>query len=180
MEKLLHRFPGSMVHAGAFFGDMLAHFSTIIANVSTPEQLEPHKPYAFEPNTLNYLLAQMVVEANELSNVILVTAALGPTVMQQRIKVMGSENKGGMDLGGGSAVSPDAGTQRVPQLTIDMFYITDLSVIALDTEGFAEFVLQGAMNMLKKSRHAATDRGPRRQQGHRHGVHGKTTLRPNT
>jgi FkbM family methyltransferase len=150
MEKLLHRYPGSMVHAGTFFGDMIAHFSTIIQNVTTEPSEHDYKLYAFEPNTKNYLLAQMAVEANELSNVILVNAALGPSVMQQRIQVVGSEERnGGMDLGGGSAVNPHAGTQRVPQLMIDMFHITDLTVIALDTEGFEEFVLRGAMQTLK-------------------------------
>lgn len=140
-----------MVHAGVFFGDMIVNFSHIVQSVSTPEH--QYLLYAFEPNTRNYLLAQKAVEANELSNVILVNAALGPSVMQQRIAVVGSQSngKGGMDLGGNSAVAPDSGTQRVPQLMIDMFNITDLSVIALDTEGFEEFVLKGAMQTLKNT-----------------------------
>lgn len=176
MAKLLHCYPGSMVHAGTFFGDMIPHFSNIIKNVSSTSTTKttapdhdhhhhhPYQLYAFEPNTRNYLLAQKAVEANELSNVILVNAALGPFVMQQRIQVEASSANNDKDqslqqhsgkktppklLGGDSSVSPTTGTQRVPQLTIDMFNITNLSIIALDVQDYEVFVLQGGMRTLK-------------------------------
>jgi Methyltransferase FkbM domain len=51
-------------------------------------------------------------------------------------------------LGGDSSVAPTTGTQRVPQLTIDMFQISHLSILALDTQDYETLVLQGAMQTL--------------------------------
>ena len=65
--RLLEARPGSMVHAGTFFGDMLSSFS----------RKTPGVVYAFEPVVENYLLARAVVETNHLGNVLLMHSGLG-------------------------------------------------------------------------------------------------------
>jgi FkbM family methyltransferase len=139
VQALLSQYPGSMVHAGTFFGDMVPHFATLVGSSGTL--------YAFEPNTKNYLLAQMAVEHNELSNVVLVNAALGRDVRQQRMLTqIGAEG-----LGGSSNVNEN-GEMRIPQVTIDMFGITNLSIIELDVEGFEGEALNGALQTIQREK----------------------------
>jgi FkbM family methyltransferase len=135
-DVLAHR-PGSMVHAGAFFGDMLTSFS----------RKTPGTVYAFEPVLENYLFAHAAVEANRLDNVLLFHAGLGSDNALVQVE---TENANGRHLGGMSYIiqperrRPPLNTQRVPLLTVDQFKIPDLSLIQLDVEGYEPFVLRGA------------------------------------
>jgi len=67
VQQVMTAKPGSMISAGAFFGDMLPSFS----------RKTPGLVYAFEPVIANYLFARAIVAANDLRNVVLLHAALG-------------------------------------------------------------------------------------------------------
>ncbi|MCW2795336.1 FkbM family methyltransferase [Nocardioides sp.] len=131
---------GSMVHAGAFFGDMLPSFSRKTDGLV----------YAFEPVVENYLLARAVMEANDLDNVVLLNAGLGDHAGNAWIetrKVAGGPHRGGM----ARIVDPDLlgnESHPVPMLTVDQLGIEDLSLIQLDVEGFELSVLRGAMDAI--------------------------------
>jgi FkbM family methyltransferase len=150
IEALLSQYPGSMVHAGTFFGDMIPHFATLIKK---GDQHDPEAMlYAFEPNTKSYLLAQKSVEANNLSNVVLLNAALGPSIGQARIQ---TESQDGLEneRGGGSFVETGGGgNQRVPLVAIDMFDIRKLSILQLDVEGFENEALKGALETIRREK----------------------------
>lgn len=135
---------GSIVHAGAFFGDMLPSFSRMTAGLV----------YAFEPVTENYLLARAVTESNDLDNVVLLNAGLGDHVgiawIETRKRADGPHR-------GGMARIVDPGTlgnesHRVPMLTVDQLGIEDLSLIQLDVEGFELPVLRGAVSAIARHR----------------------------
>src|SRR3954452_24271622 len=83
-------YAGSMVHAGTFFGDMLPSFSKKINGTV----------YAFEPVLENYLLARAASEVNDLRNVTLVHAGLGPDARIAHVDVGNSTTHGG----GGSKI----------------------------------------------------------------------------
>jgi FkbM family methyltransferase len=136
--------PGSMVHAGTFFGDMLPSFSRATTG----------RVFAFEPVVENHLLAQAVIEANDLGNVLLLNAALGQHTGIARIetrRVAGGRHRGGMariveEHAEGSE------SHMVPMLTIDQLGIDDLSLIQLDVEGFELPVLRGAADTIAAQR----------------------------
>lgn len=146
VEPALHRFvqrvmtrrPGSMVSAGAFFGDMLPSFS----------RKTPGLVYAFEPVIENYLLARAVVAANDLSNVVLLQAGLGAEPGPWLASI-GTCRIGRRHLGGAARIISRSQeskfrSQRVPMLSIDQLAIGDLSIIQLDVEGYELPVLKGA------------------------------------
>jgi FkbM family methyltransferase len=133
---------GSMVHAGTFFGDMLPSFS----------RKTPGRVYAFEPVTENYLLANAVVGANHLDNVMLLHAGLGAHPGTARVRTHGDD---GRHAGGTSRIVRDPareGTdaQTVPVLSIDQLRLHDLSLIQLDVEGFERAVLRGARKTIRR------------------------------
>ncbi len=138
--------PGSVIHAGAFFGDMLPSFSR-----RTTAQV-----YAFEPVTENYLLARAVQEANNLDNVVLLHACLGaqsgPAWIETR-RVVGGPHSGGMSRIV-DAESQGSESQPVSMLTIDQLGIENLSLIQLDVEGFELSVLRGAEEAITAQRPA--------------------------
>ena len=131
-----HR-PGSMIHAGTFFGDMLPSFS----------RKTPSLVYAFEPVIENYLLARAVVETNKLENVLLMHSGLGATMGVATLGVARGKEK--RHLGGASRIltrqsKPVSQTQLTSMLTVDRLGIEDLVLIQLDTEGHELPILQGA------------------------------------
>jgi FkbM family methyltransferase len=135
--RVLKRRPGSIVHAGTFFGDMLPSFS----------RKTPGVVYAFEPVVENYLLARAVVETNKLENVLLMHSGLGATMGVATLGVARGEQK--RHLGGASRIlTPESTahslTQLTSMLTVDQLGIEDLVLIQLDTEGYELPVLQGA------------------------------------
>lgn len=132
---LAHR-PGSVIHAGAFFGDMLPSFSAACSGTV----------YAFEPVLENFVLADLCVQANDLANVVLLRAALGDRVGTAS---MATTDTNGRRLGGGSRIA--AAGQTVPMLTIDCLRASDVSVLVLDAKGYELPVLLGARQTVQDS-----------------------------
>ena len=141
VEMVMKRRPGSMIHAGTFFGDMLPSFS----------RKTPGLVYAFEPVVENYLLARAVMIENGLDNVVLINAGLGAGPGVARIKTRG---RSGLHRGGSSQVISDsvrrAGVQPITLHSIDQFALADLSLIQLDVEGYELPVLEGAVNSIQR------------------------------
>lgn len=137
--------PGSMVHAGTFFGDMLSSFSRKTHGTV----------HAFEPVLENFLFAQAVVDENHLDNVRLIRAGLAADPGLARIE---TSHATGRHRGGAAFVidtthaRPPVRTQRIPLVTIDQLGITDLSLIQLDIEGFERHALTGAETTIAAQR----------------------------
>lgn len=127
---------GSLVHAGAFFGDMLPSFSEAVDG----------QVWCFEPVTESYILANKCLAQNNLQNVTLMNAALSDTVGMVRMDT-GAHRKG-RHRGGASFVAP-VGTP-VPSLQIDLFDFDGLQAIHLDLEGHELPALIGATQTIAK------------------------------
>ena len=143
VQRVMTRRPGSMISAGAFFGDMLPSFS----------RKTPGLVYAFEPVIENYLLSRAVVAANDLGNVVLLHAGLGAEP-GPGLASIGTSRIGKRHLGGAARIisgsqESEFRSQRVPMLSIDQLAIGDLSVIQLDVEGYELLVLKGAVGTIR-------------------------------
>lgn len=123
---------GNMVHAGAFFGDMLPSFAATGARI-----------YAFEPVLENYVLARLCVIENNLANVMLFHAALGEAPGTAR---MDTGDK--VHLGGASSLS-DSG-QLTTLLSLDSVSPADVSIIQFDTEGSELTALKGCVKTIER------------------------------
>lgn len=132
VAMLLQAFPGNMVHAGTFFGDMLPSFSRSCGEGGTL--------YAFEPLLENYVFARLAVDYNELGNVVLFNSGLGERLGPCRI-ARGVAS--GTHSGGASKIS-DAGDVTSSLVTVDSLGLTQLSILQLDVEGFELSALTGA------------------------------------
>lgn len=128
--------PGSMVHAGTFFGDMLPSFSRKC----------PGTVYAFEPVLENYVLARLCVLENDLANVALHHAALGERIGVARVETHTQSTH----RGGASRIA--AAGQLTTVTTIDSLGAPDVNVIELDVEGYELPALQGAAATLDRCR----------------------------
>lgn len=137
---LLNRRPGNIVHAGAFFGDMLPSFSASCGEAGTV--------YAFEPLLENYVLARLTVDHNRLSNVALFNSALGDRTAPCRVD---NVSEPGVHAGGASTIS-QTGAASSATLTIDGLGVQQLSVLQLDVEGFEATVLSGARATMARCR----------------------------
>lgn len=127
--------PGDMIHAGAFFGDMLPSFSRAC----------PGAVYAFEPVLENYVLAKLCVEQNELRNVALFNAGLGDQL------AVGHVDTGGPIHRGGASKLSDNG-QVTTLMTIDSLQLRNVSLIQLDVEGSELPALKGAEHTIRRCR----------------------------
>lgn len=145
VKTVMARSGGSMVHAGAFFGDMLPSFS----------RKTPGTVYAFEPVVENYLLARAVVHENDLDNVVLMHAGLGADPGVAWVETMTRQRHRG---GHASIVSgpeePTRRPQRTPLLAVDQLDIEDLSLVQLDVEGFELPILEGAERTIRSQQPA--------------------------
>ncbi|KRF15831.1 FkbM family methyltransferase [Nocardioides sp. Soil796] len=143
VRTVLETYPGSMVHAGTFFGDMLPSFSAKC----------PGTVYAFEPVLENYLLARAVTEVNDLDNVVLFHAGLGSDLGVATLKV-GDETQhfGGASYFLEGEADASARTQTTSILSLDHLMIEDLRLLQLDVEGFELQVLNGAAKSIAASR----------------------------
>lgn len=137
VRGLFQSFTGSMVHAGAFFGDMIPNFSKFVSG----------SVYAFEPVLENYILAKLCVENNSLENVILMNCALSDGLCNLHIN---TNEGGGRHAGGGSTISNKGAICAA--VSIDQLYIKDLVLIQLDVEGHELIALTGARETIKRSR----------------------------
>ena len=133
---------GTVVHAGAFFGDFLPALSKHCKKVR-----------AFEPNTLNFQAAQETCRMNDLQNVILKHAALGHHFNSVMLEI---ETADGKKLGGGSKIvtETDKANELVPQTTIDkeVDEHEHVSIIQLDVEGYELLALRGARKTILRCR----------------------------
>jgi len=136
MGLLLHSWPGSVVHAGTFFGDMLPSFAA----------KSPSLVYAFEPVLENYVLARLCIEHNALKNVALFNSALGASI---GVSFMATGNADGQHRGGSSQVAETG--QITTCVSLDSFSIDDLAVIQLDVEGSERAALQGAQATIRRN-----------------------------
>lgn len=138
MVKLLSdKRPGSIIHAGAFFGDMLPNFSKFVQG----------KVYAFEPVLENFVLAKLSVLVNDLNNVILINSALSSSITNLKINTV---EKNGFHAGGASYI--DNKGIICPSLKIDSLDAQDIILIQLDVEGHELKALSGAFETIKRCR----------------------------
>jgi FkbM family methyltransferase len=137
IETLCLQKAGSIVHAGAFFGDMLPNFSKFV-NGSV---------YAFEPVLENFILAKLSVDINELSNVILLNSALSANISNLRINTF---EKGDLHAGGASSISEHG--QICASFKIDSLKALDIILIQLDVEGHELEALSGAKETIARCR----------------------------
>ena len=79
VANLFAHFKGSMIHAGAFCGDMLPSFSKSVNGFV----------YAFEPVLENFIMSKQTVMQNNLQNVFLFNAALANKVANLLINHQG-------------------------------------------------------------------------------------------
>jgi FkbM family methyltransferase len=133
VKALLEDRAGDMIHAGAFFGDMLPSFSRKC----------PGTVYAFEPVLENYLLAKLCVQENDLANVVLWNAGLGRALSVAHIDT----GEDGLHSGG-SAQIRDTG-QLTSLVPLNLLGLRDVSVIHLDVEGFELEALTGAVQTIR-------------------------------
>ncbi len=136
-----------IVHAGAFFGDMLPPLS----NLKAPNALV----WAFEPSPVNHAAAEATVRMNGLTHVRLFHAGLGPVDGELPLR---THNELGKSLGGSSSFvrgESDPNAVRVPVVALDdLIAHRPIGVIHLDVEGFEQPALEGALEIVVAQRPA--------------------------
>ena len=133
----------NVVHAGAFFGDMLHTLSKSAARV-----------YAFEPVLENFVFAKKNAERLGLDNVVLINAGLGE---EDGLLPIRTTDKQGRFIGGGSTFNTGPRTEQhayetAPVFRIDSLPVTDVALIELDVEGFELPALRGAQATIERDR----------------------------
>jgi FkbM family methyltransferase len=136
-----------MAHAGAFFGDALPALSKATRGTV----------WAFEPNPQSFRAAQITALMNDLKNVNLMNCALGAGQEQRKLVV---RDFSGRSLGGLSQIVDDRfakrGDETIDIATIDIDTLAPrtsaVSILHLDLEGFEEFALLGATEIIKRCR----------------------------
>ena len=138
----------SIVHAGAFFGDMLPALSRALA--------PGRRVYTAEPNHQNAACVDWTIRMNGLKNVSFFRAAFGAQREITRIVV---RNEDGSARGGQSyLLRGDAPTQLAAECLAQTLIVRidgivqgdDVGVIHLDVEGHEPFALAGAMKTIKR------------------------------
>jgi FkbM family methyltransferase len=135
-----------MVHAGAFFGDMLPALSRAAGGCTV---------WAFEPVTEAFRCAQITAAINGLHNVALHNVGLGAECSSAIMKVRDQYYM--EPMGGGSRVVdavPDGETFVEVRLNaIDDVVPNDrrVALIHLDVEGFEKEALSGALRTIRRS-----------------------------
>lgn len=132
VAQLMSLRPGSLVHAGTFFGDMLPTFSHAC----------PCTVYASEPVLENFVLAKLCVQ----QNVWIQNSGLSSVIKIGRVDTGDDE---GIHRGGASEISHSG--QLTSLVTIDSLGIDDLSLIQLDVEGHELEALKGAVRSIEKN-----------------------------
>lgn len=145
IEKIYR--PGtSIVHAGAYFGDMLPFFSQLVG--------DKNRVWAFEPIKLNFACAQANIELNRIDNVILQNNALSS---ENTWLIMKVSDPLGKPYGGGCSVINHHNTleniERVQSLLLDEILPNEdpIGIIHLDVEGHEIEALRGAIKIIEKN-----------------------------
>ena len=141
VAAFLKAFPGNIIHAGTFFGDMIPSFSAACG----PDGLL----YAFEPLLENYVLARLCTDRNGLKNVLLFNCGLADRIDRCSIS---SYDETATTHRGGSARITDRGDVSSVTLTIDSLHIDQVSVLQLDVEGFELKALSGGRETIERCR----------------------------
>lgn len=136
VELFLNKNGGSILHAGTFYGDMLPKFSKFSKFV-----------YSFEPLMENFILANLCVQENDLTNTFLYNAALSNTDEIVRIS---SQSFTGKHAGGTSKIAKDG--LLTPSCKIDNFEYDNLKILHLDIEGHELPALKGGEKTINKHR----------------------------
>lgn len=137
--KFLCSIPGSIIHAGTYFGDFLPALSTSRNGIV----------YAFEPNPVNYECARRTCELNHLHNVHLTHAGLSDQAYTLPLKIWDNE---GYNLGGHSHITPIANEQTIPvnMIRLDDVISEPIAIVQLDVEGHEQQALMGAQNIIDR------------------------------
>lgn len=138
IKSIYERFPGNIIHAGTFFGDMIPYLSKLVH--------DNYAIYAFEPLLENYVLAKCSLEINCITNVLLFNSALGNSIKNCFMTNTTSNN---VHAGGESHLN-DKGNSISTMLTIDNLNIDRLSILHLDIEGSELQALEGSINTIKR------------------------------
>lgn len=132
----------NVIHAGAFFGDMIHTLSKSAGKV-----------YAFEPVLDSYYFAKKNAQRLDLNNVILFNAGLGEENTLLTINTKGSD---GTYAGGGSTFdhnsTPDGTFETAPVFRLDDLPLHDVAMIELDVEGFELFALRGGRSLIARDK----------------------------
>lgn len=129
----------SMIHGGAFFGDMIPHFAEHCKGTL----------YAFEPVLENYVLSRRCTQENDITNVVLFNAAMST---ETGYAYMQTRHQDGWHMGGSSQITEDNDkkTQLVNTMRIDDLKLKELSIIHLDLEGHEMPAIEGALETIKR------------------------------
>ena len=133
---------GDIIHAGAYFGDLLPAFSSLLGN--------GYIIWAFEPNPISFRCATMTIKLNDLRNVNLFNFGLGQKNTEGNLLTANSEK----ELGGTTRLTDTRSTNTidVPIKKLDDTIPDNrpISLIHLDVEGYEEKVISGAENLINK------------------------------
>jgi FkbM family methyltransferase len=134
---------GDIVHAGTFFGDFLPALSRAVEPARTV--------WAFEPSLESFRCATITIALNDLANIELTRAALGPKSGNLSLRTIDDE---GRKLGGASHFDPAEGTEMAPQVRLDDVVPADraVSIIQLDVEGYEGQALKGCRETIRRNR----------------------------
>lgn len=140
---MAHKTRRNVVHAGAFFGDMLHTLSRCAGRV-----------YAFEPVLDNFYFAKRNAERLGLRNVMLFNAGLSDANDVLPIRTSEAD---GRDAGGGASFfegrpARNFRVEHAPVLRLDDLPIEDLALLQLDVEGHELRALRGAEGLIRRMR----------------------------
>ena len=135
----------SIIHAGAYFGDMLPFYSKLVGSNSV---------WAFEQAEINFICAKATRLINNLKNVKLFQLA----VSNKNIQVAILTKRNGVPLGGSSTLYEGKKNNLEEIELIDSVKLDDLipreeriGIIHLDIEGHELKALQGAQRIINEN-----------------------------
>ena len=147
IDKRVNSFPGNIIHAGAYFGDMIPSLSTICPSES--------KIFAFEVDPISHNLARETLRLNLIHNCILFNMALWSSPTNLACE---SQYTSELKLGGKSSALPISDERYkarqnikhfVSAVSIDSLSLGNISCIQLDLEGGELMALKGATKTIK-------------------------------
>lgn len=138
-EAREHAFAGAILHAGAYFGDMLPGLAAGGATV-----------FAYEPSAENWLHAVGTIHLNGLDRVRVARTALGSRAGQGSLR---THLNAGPALGGQAHLVDGGGDEQVPVRALDELVVAHpVAAIHLDVERAEERALIGAERILAEWR----------------------------